>query len=376
MSHDVIVVGAGIVGIACAWALARDGARVLIVDRRSPGGGATAAGMGHLVVLDDSPAQLALTSYAVSCWNALAHQAPARVEWSHTGTLWLARNDEELATARRRARVLVECGVEAEVLDARQSREAEPHLSESVIGALRVPGDRVLYPPAAATWLLALAGELGVEMRPGVDVHAIEDGRVVHRDGTLEADAVIDAAGTAALHLLGEHSPPDRMRPRKGHLLITDRHPGLLRHQLVELGYLASAHGHDDFSVAFNLQPRSTGQLLLGSSREYEAEGDAVDWAVLRRMVQRAAEFFPAIAGCQATRAWTGFRAATDDGLPLIGRVEGTSKLWLAAGHEGLGITTSLATGMMIADLMAGRDPALDPRPFAPGRSQRRRASA
>ena len=87
------------------------------------------------------------------------------------------------------------------------------------------------------------------------------------------------------------------VRPKKGHLVITDRYPGFVRHQLVELGYIKSAHATSGDSVAFNVQPRSTGQILIGSSRQYDDQSSDVDHAILSRMIKRAQEYLPDIAG-------------------------------------------------------------------------------
>src|SRR5262249_54273408 len=146
------------------------------------------------------------------------------------------------------------------------------------------------------------------------------------------------------------------------------RYPGFVRHQVVELGYLKSAHGDSAESVAFNVQPRKTGQVLIGSSRQYENTEAAVDAPMLRRMLARAVAYMPLLVRMQVIRTWTGFRAATADNLPLIGRCPGWENLFLATGHEGLGITTSLGTARIIADLILGRTPAVDPEPYSPAR--------
>jgi glycine/D-amino acid oxidase-like deaminating enzyme len=158
------------------------------------------------------------------------------------------------------------------------------------------------------------------------------------------------------------------VKKRKGHLAITDRYPSFIRHQLVELGYLKSAHSISGDSVAFNVQPRQTGQILIGSSRQYGNEHSAVDHALLSAMLDRATLYLPAVASLNVLRIWTGFRAATPDKLPLIGPSCDDSTLWLATGHEGLGITTSLATAELLTAQFTGSKTAIPPDPYLPAR--------
>jgi D-hydroxyproline dehydrogenase subunit beta len=172
------------------------------------------------------------------------------------------------------------------------------------------------------------------------------------------------AAGTWSARLL----PGIEVKKRKGHLVITDRYPGFVHHQLVEIGYLKSAHSFTSESVAFNIQPRKTGQMLLGSSRQFEKETGVVDHAILSRMLARAEEFIPSLGRLSAIRTWTGFRAATPDKLPLIGPMPGHENLFLATGHEGLGITTSLGTARLVVDQLLQRTPEISAAPYLPGR--------
>jgi glycine/D-amino acid oxidase-like deaminating enzyme len=156
----------------------------------------------------------------------------------------------------------------------------------------------------------------------------------------------------------------ERDFPGKGHLAITDRYPGFLHHPLVELGYLKSAHSVTGDSVAFNIQPRKTGQILIGSSRQYRDEDSKIDQAMLTAMVQRASLYMAAIGSLNVPRVWTGFRAATPDKLPLIGPVSSDTTLWLATGYEGLGITTALATAELLVAEFTVRAPAIPPGPY------------
>lgn len=373
-THDVIVVGAGIVGAACAEALARAGARVRVLEAHRPAGVATAAGMGHILVLDDSEAQLALTKRSRDLWDARATDWPSAVERDTCGTLWVAADDEELAHVHTKLAWYTARGIEAEALDGSDVARLEPNLRSGLAGGLRFPGDSVVYPPAAARHLLDLARRSGATVDVDRAVVAVGDGRVTMQDGaSLEADLVVVAAGLATPKLLDGAVRPAHfdLVSKKGHLAITDRAPGFVRHQLVELGYLKSAHGNATTSVAFNVQPRATGQVLLGSSRQLGATDPRIEREVLARMVRRALEYMPTLSALPVVRVWVGFRPATADNLPVIGPLPRAPRTWLATGHEGVGITTSLGTAELLADMVFQRAPALDPAPFSPARFER-----
>ncbi|OEZ56136.1 FAD-binding oxidoreductase [Duganella sp. HH105] len=361
---DVIVIGAGIVGAACADALSQRGMRVKVIEQEMAGSGATAAGMGHLVVMDDNPAELALSAYSVSLWNSLVGDLPQRHEYSRCGTIWVAADEEEMAAARAKADTLSAYGIACELLAPAALYEREPQLRPGLAGGLLVSGDGLVYPPKSARILLDRAIRRGATTLRG-SVAAIEDNGVLLADGArYQAQHVVLAAGSRSTALL----PDLPVQPKKGHIAITDRYPGFVRHQLVELGYIKSAHAASGDSVAFNLQPRPTGQVLIGSSRQFDTIDLAVEPAMLQRMLRHAAAFTPALAQLNVLRCWTGLRAATPDGLPLIGPHAARRGLWLATGHEGLGITTSLATAQLLAAQMNGDSTRIPASPYLPGR--------
>jgi glycine/D-amino acid oxidase-like deaminating enzyme len=364
MKPDVLVVGAGIIGAACADALSARGLRVMVVERDAVGSGATAAGMGHLVAMDDNAAELALTTHSLELWKALVADQPQRHEYSRCGTIWVAADDEEMAAAQAKAVAMGARGLECGVIGAQELYRLEPSLRPGLAGGLLVQGDGLVYPPKSARILLARAVARGASRVMG-EVVALEEGGVLLADGSrLAAGRVVLAAGTRCLAL----APELPLRPKKGHVMITDRYPDFIRHQLVELGYIKSAHASDGDSVAFNLQPRPTGQVLIGSSRQFDTVDLAAEPAMMARMLARAAEYTPALAGLNVLRCWTGLRAATPDGLPLIGPDPSRRDVWLATGHEGLGITTSLATAEILAAQLAGGQAGIDPSPYLPGR--------
>lgn len=363
---DVAVIGAGVVGAAIADVLVRVGCRVLVIEEAFAGAGSTGAAMGHLVVMDDSVAQLRLCHLSRLRWGEWLAELPADCEADATGTLWLAAGEAELAAAAAKVARFRQEGVRAELLDPSALREAEPALREGLAGALRVPDDLVCYPPVVARALLDRAVAGGAVLHQPRRVTRITDGTIHFADGsTISAGAIVVAAGARSAELV----PGLPVMPRRGHLCITDRVAIPVRHQLVELGYLDTAHAMGGASVAFNVQPRRTGQLLLGSSRELVGFDLRINRPLVARMLQRTASLVPALAGAPVSRTWVGFRPATPDALPLIGRWPALDRVWIASGHEGLGITMAPGTAELIAAGIVGTASPIDPAPFRPGRA-------
>ena len=354
---DVIVIGAGIVGAACAHELARAGLDVLVLDDRR--GGATAAGMGHLVVMDDNPAELALSRESLEIWHQWATQLSASCTWHPCGTLWLAADAQEMAAAEEKQQRLQACGVACELVSAAALHRMEPALRAGLQGGLLVPGDSVVYAPNAARWLLQ-AFPLRIRfLQQGV--RAMNEQRVHLANGAwLAAPAVVLANGVHAT----QFCPELPIQPKKGQLLITDRYPGTVHHQLVELGYVSTAHHSTGPSVAFNVQPRPTGQLLVGSSRQFDDTSADIDTDMLAQMLSRAVSYLPGLADLNAIRCWTGLRPATPDSLPILGPHPTRQGLWLAVGHEGLGVTCAPASARLLAAQITGSAPPIDPTPY------------
>jgi glycine/D-amino acid oxidase-like deaminating enzyme len=354
--YDAIVIGAGIVGAACARELHQAGLRVLALDAFKVGCGTTGGSMGHVLVMDDSEAQLSLTSLSRDLWRRLGENHGEAIEYNPCGTIWIAADDEEMEAVHGKARNYRAHDIAVQELDARDLYSQEPNLREGLKGGLRILDDIVIYPPYSSRLLLER-----IDLRENCRVNRILPHQIQLEDGnTLRADVVVNACGASAPQL----TPELPIRPRKGHLVITDRYPDFCRHQLVELGYLKSAHKMEKESVAFNIQPRLSGQFLVGSSREFAGWDDNINRSVLERMLSRACRYMPKLRGLLALRSWVGFRPATPDKLPLIGSWPQVGGLFIAAGHEGLGITNSLGTARLLADEILGRTPPIDPTPY------------
>lgn len=371
---DVVVVGAGIVGAAIAARLSAHGLRVHVVGEELAGG-ATSAGMGHVLVLDEDPELFAFTRAGRQSWRALAPELPANCEWNPCGTLWVARDAAQREKAIAMGRRLLAAEVSLDLVEPRELELLEPALMPGLGGALRIHDDATIYQPAATRFLLRRAVARNGRVQLGTRVTRVEDDAVELADGSrIDCEHVVVAAGVACGELLGTRLPVG-VGPKKGQLLITQRTPLRVRHHLVELGYTQSTGQAEGASVAFNVQPRAGGQLLVGSSRAYVGGRD-FDRALAARMLERAFEFLPVLRELTAIRAWTGLRCASADGKPLIGPIDGVGRTLVATGHEGYGITTALITGDLIAAWLGHGDLPRFAEAYAPLARERQKACA
>ena len=212
---DLAILGGGIVGAACALEAARAGLSVMVIESSVIGGGATAAGMGHIVVMDDSEAQFSLTGYSRSLWQELSHDLPPEAEYQECGTIWVAADEEEMAEVRRKQAFYAARSVQVEVLDAKALAEAEPNLRPGLAGGLLVSGDGVIYPPCAARYLLEEAQSMGTKLCIGQSAVALSDRGVKLSDGrVISARAMVNATGSWAPMLSsGIAAPRTRLEP-------------------------------------------------------------------------------------------------------------------------------------------------------------------
>src|SRR6266700_396639 len=188
---DALIIGAGIVGTACAYELAKAGLSVAIIERDTVGSGATAAGMGHIVVMDDSPAQLALTRYSQTLWDEFVADAPQAHEYSQCGTLWLASDTEEMQALQQKQHLYQTHHIASELLDVQQLYELEPALRPDLAGALLIPGDSVIYPPKSAALLLKRAQQHGTQLIEGTVQHLIPGSVQLSNGQTLHGNTIV-----------------------------------------------------------------------------------------------------------------------------------------------------------------------------------------
>jgi glycine/D-amino acid oxidase-like deaminating enzyme len=390
---DVVIIGAGIVGAACAFYAADAGLSVTVLDRGPIAGGTTAAGQGIALAANRPPGPaLDLAIESLRRWEELdAELGGARMELTRKGALTVAANDAELDALTGLAAGYRAAGVDAVEVPAGELLDREPRLAPDLSGGVYYPAGVQVDPVLATAHLLRASG---AEIRCGVEVRGLElDGgsRVtgVRTDGgRLGCAAVVNAAGVWAGGVAAMVGTTLPVSPRRGFMLVTEalgaaprrstasrrgpvtrRTAPPIRHIVHAAGYAGAVASDDpEARVAGVVTCGRAGTVLIGSSRERVGFDPSWPLSLLRGLAAEAVRLFPFLAGVSAVRVCRGYRPDTPDRLPIIGPDPWVTGLFHACGHEGAGVCLAPATGALTARLLTtGTAPdgfAFDPERF------------
>jgi len=365
---DVVVIGGGIVGAACAYYLAEAGVRVKVVERDFPASGTSRACDGLILFSDKtSAAELALANASADLWAGLAETLDPGFEYARSGTIAVYEFDEGLVAGRRKVVELQQFGVRAEILDGAGLRALEPNLAPDLAGGVYYLDEAQVDARAATLALLDAAQRQGATLQPNTMVTGIrldaggKVAAVMTKQGDIPAAAVVCAAGVWSNEIARTVGIELPVKPRKGHILVTARTPGLIVHPILEGSYAASVQSSaEDLQVALVAEMSAGGTVLLGSSREFVGFDRTVSTAVMRAIAERAVRFLPRLMKTSIIRSYAGLRPWSPDHLPLVGPIAAVPGFYLATGHEGAGIGLAPVTGQIIADcIVGGREPAI-----------------
>ncbi|RAN78789.1 FAD-dependent oxidoreductase [Bacillus sp. SRB_336] len=374
-SVDVVVIGAGAVGAACAYFAACAGLSVAVVDRGAIAGGTSNACEGNILVSDkEAGPELDLAQYSQALWRGELGAFGQLWEFESKGGLVVSAKPSTQANLERLAGRQRDAGIDVVLVDGPELARHEPHLAPGMAGGAYYPQDAQVQPMLAAAHLLRLARGLGATVHPDTRVTGL--GRrgdavtgVTTTRGAVSAGAVVNAAGTwggAVAELAGVNVP---VLPRKGYVMVTEPAPRMVRHKVYAAEYVDNVASSDaGLQTSPVVEGTRGGTILIGSSRERVGFDKSVNPRVLADMAHKATALFPFLAGVKALRSYSGFRPYCPDHLPVIGPDPRAPGLWHACGHEGAGIGLSVGTGALIAASLAGVTPALDLAPFAPER--------
>ncbi|MGN3954746.1 NAD(P)/FAD-dependent oxidoreductase [Streptomyces sp. WAC8370] len=398
LTLKVVVVGAGVVGAACAFHAASAGLDVTVVDRGPVGAGTTSRGEGNVLLSDKEPGpELALARLSRTLWDEAGRELGAdTLELEPKGGLVVAGTDESLAALREFAARQEAAGVRAEPVD--RVRDLEPHLAPGIPGGVHYPQDAQVQPVLAAAALLRAAVRRGARFHTGEVV-----GALTTRDGdhtplgptplgptshgptshgpapvgpvlegpvpggritgvrtaageVLPADAVVNAAGTWGGEVGRRLGAPVEVLPRRGFVLVTEPLPPMVRHKVYSADYVANVASSDaGLETSCVVEGTRGGTILVGASRERVGFDTTLNTAVVARLAAQACRLFPFLRGVHLMRAYRGFRPYCPDHLPVIGPDPRVPGVVHACGHEGAGIGLAPGTGALVTAHLLGR---------------------
>jgi glycine/D-amino acid oxidase-like deaminating enzyme len=378
----IVVVGAGIVGAACARGLASAGFDVTVLERGAVAGGTSSSCEGNLLVSDKTPGpELDLAVLASTRWPQVAAELHDQlgdtfpsIEYEPKGGLVVACSaaaaDALLAFADTQRR---QAGVEAYATTPREALRLEPHLNPRIAAAVHYPGDAQVQPTVAVEALLASARMAGACVRTHERVvGATRDAtgsRIVgvRTDrGHYPADVVVNAAGPWAGEVAALLGAPVPVLPRFGMVLVTPRMPHRVFHKVYDADYVgATQSGDADLQTSAVVESTAAGTVLIGSSRQRVGFDDRLTVPVISEIAAKAIALFPFLEHTLVMRTYGGFRPYMPDHLPVIGPDHRVPGLYHVTGHEGAGIGLSVVSADILLAQLSQTTAPLDPAPFA-----------
>lgn len=369
---QVVVIGGGVIGASCAWALVRRGVAVTLLEAQDLAAGASGACDGHLTVQTKAPGlhtELAVRS--LELYHGLGEGFAQAAELRCRGSLLVAVDEAEAGALQKLAAAREAAGAPVELLDGAGARTLEPALTPAVRGASYAPGDAQANPWRITGWLAREACRHGAQVLTRTPVRALRPQgngvRLELAQGEMEADRVVVACGHQTPGLL-EGLARVAIRPRRGQILVTERLPGLLRRPVVSASYLARKYDHrGPAAPALALEQTPEGNVLIGGTREYVGDDRDVTPEGMTALARLAAALVPALGRAAVVRSFAGLRPATEHGLPLVGSLPDFERVVVAAGHEGDGMTLAPVTGELVARWLVDDVPPPDELLLKPG---------
>jgi glycine oxidase len=377
-SHDALVVGGGVIGLACAWRAARRGLDVCVLERDRPGAGASGVAAGMLAPAGEAAwgeeDLLALNLASHRLWPSFARELAedSGREPGHLthGALHVALDRDEAGELRRRHRLHRELGLSSSWLRPAECRRVEPGLAPGLSGGMLAEADSSIDPGLLCEALAAAVERRGGRVEPGADVEAmrvdgvspelrIADGR------TFAARSVVLAAGcwSGQAGWVPEESRPP-VRPVKGEILTlrgSREEPLCGRMVVTERAYIV---------------PRADGRVIVGATVEERGFDTTVTAGGVHELLREAYRVLPDVAELELLEARAGLRPGTPDNSPLIGRTPAVEGLVIATGHYRNGVLLAPITAESVAALLADEQPPIDVTPFSPARFEPARKEA
>ncbi|MGO4545366.1 NAD(P)/FAD-dependent oxidoreductase [Paenibacillus sp. 2TAB23] len=363
---DVLVIGGGIIGASVAYFAAKAGLSVALLERGEIAQGTSSRCDGNILAIDKEPgfdSLMSLESQRIVAELAQVLEQP--FEYRAPGSVFVCETEAEMEAARNWVTRQASLGLPFRMLDRYEIRQESRYFADDLPGGLECGSDSTVNPYLLTYALADEARRLGAVIGLGTTVQNVAklsgNGYAVETDqGTWVAGKVVNAAGCWAPTIGGMVGVDVPITPRKGHLIVASRQQPVGIRKVMEFGYLMSKFGGtrqvdyltEQYGVALVFEPTESQNFLIGSSRQFARFDTTVRPEVIACMARRLLRFYPALSDFQIIRTYTGLRPWTPDHLPIVSEVEDLPGFYIAAGHEGDGISLAAVTGKLMGELL------------------------
>src|SRR5699024_1565768 len=366
-NYEVAIIGGGIVGCSVAYYMAESGVDCVLIEKNDIASGTSSKCDGNVTIVDKDPgfdSQLSLLSQELIV--DLKDKLNLPFEFREHGSILVCDNDDEMQAASDWVKTQSDAGLKFNVLTPEDVRKESPFFAHDIPGGLECETDSLINPYLFCYSLIDKAKEMGLDLKTQSEVTNIKRGddfTIETTNGDVKAKKVINAAGVWA-PFIGEMLDLDiPIIPRKGHILVGSRQQPVMMRNVMEFGYLMNKFGRDriaderttEHGVALVLEPTESQNFLVGSSRQFVGYDSSIDIQVVETIAKRALRFFPKLDDIKIIRSYTGFRTFTEDDLPIVSAVEEIPGFYIAAGHEGDGISLATGTGKLMEEIVNER---------------------
>ncbi len=364
--RDIVVIGGGIMGASIAYYGSKAGLDITVLEKKELASGTSSRCDGNILAIDKDPgfdSQMSLKSQMLV--HELDKELEVSFEYRNPGSILVCENDAEMEAANQWVTKQKEAGLEFKMLNREDLKNESKYFADDLYGGLECKTDSTVNPYMMTYSMFHSAEKNGAKIHTNTEVKNVsknETGQFVieTNNGTYTAKKVVNAGGVWAPKLGAMVGLDIPILPRKGQLIVASRQQPVGLRKVMEFGYLISKFGGErivdadmeKYGVALVFEPTESQNFLIGSSREFGGFNTKVNHEVTKLIAKRAIRFYPKIADMTVIRTYAGLRPWTEDHLPIISRVEHIPGYFIAAGHEGDGISLAAVTGKLIEEML------------------------
>ncbi|MBA7573307.1 Hydrogen cyanide synthase subunit HcnC [subsurface metagenome] len=380
-NFDAVIIGGGVIGVFCTYFLSKAGMKVGLFEKGDIASGASGGCDGNIMAQDHQPGyDTNLTVLSNKMYKELLKELDWDIEYTEKGSILVIETEDELQFMLERMKQQLACGLPVRYINPNELYKQEPLLAPGFLGAIECASDASCMPIQVVIALARRARKLGAEIHTFEEIKDIKldkNGKIsgiITSESDVSAPIVVNCCGAWAPFvgkLIGLDIP---IKPRRGQLVVVEQAAQVGHRKISEARYIVAkfhpelAEGTDSdmvkYGVAFVLEPTASGNILLGSCREFAGYDTRTTLPAIRAIVKRAVRFIPSLKYLHCIRTYAGLRPYTPDHLSIVSQVDEVPGFYIAAGAEGDGIGIAPITGLTMSQIILKQETNIDVNPL------------